>query len=673
MPQNAATSRRGPIANCVLVLRDLKLSSQELHGTLHDVVARTGAAGKDAAVHDWRTYIQRYDEVVSAASRAASQLRALIRTYLLLQQQKHESKIGDMVVELSNLRSILENYHSDTRKLCDSLQSDIAAFYGRLTPEMLESSSSIGICEQLVAEPEHLPLDATRHNVEHIPKISPGDVSGTHVKTTMLWVLEVVFRLRLKKPRNKNGEPSPSGTGRSQSAGSPPAGAMSDSNKTHETQTPNKHRISLPPCGRLRDFDDSTDIEPTSQMQNGPALSERPSVPAQGRPRTLPSHWARAVSQNAPDAVRMVSTDDIRANQLKEETFRDLVKAIDSVLQELDRLAPRFDTYSELAQHLRNEITAYINAFSGYQALQTLVNHIAGLASDSPLEFEPSDGLPSDNDIISQCSKVYKADLNANIRGTALLDLAGKPFWVKFGHDVTQAEARTQDYVGRAVRARNGADNVFRVPVVYRFFKTDYKGYIAMEFIEGKSCGREDADRVADAVRFLVTIRAPDDQLSPGPVGGGPICHDFFVERRSGIAYPSLESLSSHINGILSHEKRRLKALGVKRIDLRHVDFGPEVEQFGLRLCLSDMNCANFMKDAQGNIVVIDFGATCFLPISFVELALQHFDPFTRLIRQRIVPFEPTQADMLGKASSVLARYQTNRIGLADFEAAKTN
>ncbi|KAL7277048.1 hypothetical protein ACG7TL_008893 [Trametes sanguinea] len=654
MPQNAATSRRGPIANCVLVLRDLKLSSQELHGTLHDVVARTGAAGKDAAVHDWRTYIQRYDEVVSAASRAASQLRALIRTYLLLQQQKHEFKIGDMIVELSNLRSILENYHSDTRKLCDSLQNDIAAFYGRLTPEMLESSSSIGICEQLVAEPEHLPLDATRHNVEHIPKISPVDVSGTHVKTTMLWVLEVVFRLRLKKPRNKNGEPSPSGTGRSQSAGSPPAGAMSDSNNTHETQTPNKHRISLPPCGRLRDFDDSTDIEPTSQMQNGPAISERPSVPAQGRPRSESAHKAM------PHAVRMVSTDDIRANQLKEETFRDLVKAIDSVLQELDRLAPRFDTYSELAEHLRNEITAYINAFSGYQALQTLAKKNALEEMHARVEA-------------TSCSKVYKADLNANIRGTALLDLAGKPFWVKFGHDVTQAEARTQDYVGRAVRARNGADNVFRVPVVYRFFKTDYKGYIAMEFIEGKSCGREDADRVADAVRFLVTIRAPDDQLSPGPVGGGPICHDFFVERRSGIAYPSLESLSSHINGILNHEKRRLKALGVKRIDLRHVDFGPEVEQFGLRLCLSDMNCANFMKDAQGNIVVIDFGATCFLPISFVELALQHFDPFTRLIRQRIVPFEPTQADMLGKASSVLARYQTNRIGLADLEAAKTN
>ncbi|KAI9061977.1 hypothetical protein FKP32DRAFT_1686791 [Trametes sanguinea] len=365
MPQTLTTSRGGPIANCVLILRDFKLSSQELHDTLHDVVARTGAAGKDAAVHDWRTYIQRYEEIVSGASRAGSQLRALIKTYLILQQKKRESTADDMVAELTNLRTMLETYHFDAKKLCESLRSDIAASYGNLTPDMLETSSSSGICDRLVAEPEQLPQsDPLRVGGDLVPEILPGDASEANVKTKMLWVLHAVFNLRLKKPRNRNGEPSTTTPRRSQSAGSVSARSMSDPGKAH-VKIPGKHRVllSLAPCGKLEDFEDSAETEPTSPKQNGPLPSESTSQTAQGR------HQEPA-RNTTPDAFR--STDEIRAMQLQEEAFRELVQAIDIVLKELDRLAPEFDTFSELAQHLRNEITAYINAFSAYRALQTL-------------------------------------------------------------------------------------------------------------------------------------------------------------------------------------------------------------------------------------------------------------------------------------------------------------
>lgn len=88
--------------------------------------------------------------------------------------------------------------------------------------------------------------------------------------------------------------------------------------------------------------------------------------------------------------------------------------------------------------------------------------------------------------------------------------------------------------------------------------------------------------------------------------------------------------------------------------------------QYGLRLCLSDMNRNNFMKDGDGRIVAIDFGATTFLPPSFFDHALCHYDGFTRLIRARIVEsrqYDAAQLDALLTAGSCLVPYQTNKLG----------
>ncbi|KAI0031410.1 hypothetical protein K488DRAFT_71422 [Vararia minispora EC-137] len=70
-------------------------------------------------------------------------------------------------------------------------------------------------------------------------------------------------------------------------------------------------------------------------------------------------------------------------------------------------------------------------------------------------DFEPINGytvtltLPSDNDIVAQCRKANIANLSANIRGVAVANEAGQRFWVKFGTDISLAEARTQHYVAR--------------------------------------------------------------------------------------------------------------------------------------------------------------------------------------------------------------------------------
>ncbi|KAG8989723.1 hypothetical protein FRB90_002110 [Tulasnella sp. 427] len=276
-------------------------------------------------------------------------------------------------------------------------------------------------------------------------------------------------------------------------------------------------------------------------------------------------------------------------------------------------------------------------------------------------DFEPINGykptLPNDNDIMEQCRKANIANLRANpranISGVAVVDAAGQHFWVKFGTDISLAEARTQHYVAQVVSSHGDAAPV-RVPAVYRFLECNRKRYIVMDFVDGHVCTDADAQAVGAAVSFLIKIPAPADQPGPGPIGGGPVCHNFFIDRKSPVVYPTLELLSSHINGILEYERKT-----------ERVDLVPEVKTYGLRLCLSDTNRDNFMIDGEDKkVVALDFEASCFLPISFLEMALGHPDPFTQRIRPFVDRPPSTQANVLHLASSSLVMYQDNKIGL---------
>lgn len=182
----------------------------------------------------------------------------------------------------------------------------------------------------------------------------------------------------------------------------------------------------------------------------------------------------------------------------------------------------------------------------------------------SKIEFDivadkKPNSLPSAEEIIQQCRTRALANRDAanstsDIRGLSLVDeyKDGTPCaWVKFGPSVTMAKARTQNYVAQVVNgdaAAAAAAAVVRVPYVYLSFESHGWGYIVMEFIDGVICSKADARLVAAAVQFLVTIRGPTSQ--PDPIGGGPICHDFFIERGSSVTYSSVGLLKKHINGV---------------------------------------------------------------------------------------------------------------------------
>lgn len=77
------------------------------------------------------------------------------------------------------------------------------------------------------------------------------------------------------------------------------------------------------------------------------------------------------------------------------------------------------------------------------------------------------------------------------------------------------------------------------------------------------------------------------------------------------------------------------------------------------------MNKGNFMKDRGGRIVVIDFGCTNFLPVSFFAFALREGDDFTQRIAKFVRPPESArqQLNALLEASYALVPYDTNNIG----------
>ena len=77
------------------------------------------------------------------------------------------------------------------------------------------------------------------------------------------------------------------------------------------------------------------------------------------------------------------------------------------------------------------------------------------------------------------------------------------------------------------------------------------------------------------------------------------------------------------------------KIFRIERIPLR-VDLQTESAD-GLVLCPSDPNDCNFMIDDEGNLWVIDFGRTCFLPPSFMSFSLTtSFNAFVRIIARRL-------------------------------------
>ena len=162
-------------------------------------------------------------------------------------------------------------------------------------------------------------------------------------------------------------------------------------------------------------------------------------------------------------------------------------------------------------------------------------------------DFLLSDQLPPRHEIESIC-------LNADLygRGIAIRKSPDGPIvaWAKYGLNVTVAEALTQDWVARVLAA--DPTTFVHVPRVFDAFtvpKTHFNiGIIVLEYIALPDCDKRDSELVAKAVQRLHDLKAPS--LTPGPVGGGPAVHPFFLDWDSRITYKTVGELEEHINGV---------------------------------------------------------------------------------------------------------------------------
>ena len=164
----------------------------------------------------------------------------------------------------------------------------------------------------------------------------------------------------------------------------------------------------------------------------------------------------------------------------------------------------------------------------------------------------PAD-LPTHDEIVDLCDKA------GFCRNGVCIRVSGKPrFWVKYARDtVIRGEGRTQAHVAGVVNSNPAS--VVRIPNVYLGFSRGDRGYIVMDFVQGTTFAqrkspkgyyyKKDIGVVAAAVRQLIDIKMPVG-TAPGPVGGGYIGHDFFVECLSALAYPTVRHLEEQINEV---------------------------------------------------------------------------------------------------------------------------
>ena len=164
----------------------------------------------------------------------------------------------------------------------------------------------------------------------------------------------------------------------------------------------------------------------------------------------------------------------------------------------------------------------------------------------------PAD-FPSRNTIVNSCTRAICSWNGICIR------ISGKPrFWVKYGNaSKLRGEGRTQAHVAGIVNAN--PEIGFRIPQVYLVFSRGGRGYIVMDYVQGTtlaerkqhkgSYDKSDLNAAAAAVQQLINIKMPPG-TAPGPIGGGVIGHNFFLECYSALRYPSVEYLEAQINQV---------------------------------------------------------------------------------------------------------------------------
>ncbi|KAK0220029.1 hypothetical protein IW262DRAFT_1482630 [Armillaria fumosa] len=256
--------------------------------------------------------------------------------------------------------------------------------------------------------------------------------------------------------------------------------------------------------------------------------------------------------------------------------------------------------------------------------------------------FLANDNIPSRETIVAICREA-----GYECRGIPLRNHPSGPIvaWIKYGANVTMAEALTQDWVANGSRAGpEGPSGILDECSI---------GYIVIEYTDAPNCDKSDYQLVSGAVEKLIIIPGPTS--APGPVGGGRVIHTFFIDQwTSPITYATVDDLQEHVNGVLKYKG-----------DTRRVDLVADACA-GLRLCPCDITPANFKKCEDGTVVALDFRATCFLPPCFFAVAVRMLvDNFSQKVVRRVRGYpQSSDVNAILSASYFMVPFGNNNIGI---------
>ncbi|KAK2877180.1 hypothetical protein FQN49_001375 [Arthroderma sp. PD_2] len=199
--------------------------------------------------------------------------------------------------------------------------------------------------------------------------------------------------------------------------------------------------------------------------------------------------------------------------------------------------------------------------------------------------------------------------------------------WIKYGRPVLWNEVPAQVMAYHELRLLRSPA---RAPAIYYACTIEYKTYIVMEYIPGKTAAQllevpgktavelrkgisDPAKReaifrlVALGIHELHRIPVPP-RSRPTAMDGGLIRHGLFDEQEAPRHYQTIDQLEEHLNLFLKITRRKQR---VERLAEEPMVF-----------CFSDLWLGNFIIDDQNRVVVIDFGDVSVLPSSFSKFAL---------------------------------------------------
>lgn len=146
--------------------------------------------------------------------------------------------------------------------------------------------------------------------------------------------------------------------------------------------------------------------------------------------------------------------------------------------------------------------------------------------------------------VLSRCANPLPANIVSQY-GKRIIKVSDHEV-VKWGPDITKEEADNQRLAYELVDS-----HLVRVPRVYDFFSDEQgRGYIVMEYIEGKSMDLlEDSaalQKVVDVLDYFATLR----HTNPGPLCGGP-CRELLFPETEDLVFDDLDEMEKWFNSRL--------------------------------------------------------------------------------------------------------------------------